>query len=730
MLYRAALLALLCIAILLPAAARADAQKPAVQPAPVSVDELEWLVDTLQDDSARAKLVAELRALIAVQRGAAAEQPAAPAFFAQLSQQIDAFTGEVLAGVAVVIDAPRLLGWARRQFSDPAERRLWAESGFAFVLVFGIAVIAEWIVRRLLARLMPRLPARRRDTRGVRALFAFLGLVLDTLPILAFAAFAYTVLSVTVEPLTRAQITLSVLLDATVRARLVLCVARNLLLPADTGAVFLPLDAETRNYLYIWIRRFILWAVFGYAVPEAAWWLGAPGAIYALMLNAAGLMLALLAIIFVLQNRSHIARWIAGTPAAASHWRRLRRSLAEIWPVLAVIYISGIYLIYALRIHGGFAYVARATTLSLIVIVAAQVFVRFIREASRRGFAISPDLKAQFPTLEHRANRYIPILTGLIGILVYLLAALTVLQAWSVGSFGWLGSDLGRRIIGNVLSIGMELFVALAVWELFAGAVDRYLNGVDATGMPRRTRIRALLPLLRTAMLSVLVVLTSLIVLSHLGVDITPLLAGAGVVGVAIGFGSQALVKDIITGLFILMEDQIAVGDVVDVGRDRVGVVEAITVRTIRLRDQAGAVYTVPFSEVTTVKNLTRDFAYVVARIAISYSEDIDRVVDILRRVSEELTADEELGPLILDPFDYQGVDTLDAASVVLLVRIRTVPAKQAVVGRAFNRLVKMAFDEHGIASRDPTQIVILGTPAASEERAPSSEAAPKRRLA
>jgi len=272
--------------------------------------------------------------------------------------------------------------------------------------------------------------------------------------------------------------------------------------------------------------------------------------------------------------------------------------------------------------------------------------------------------------------------------------------------------------------------VALALWEIFAGAIDRYLNGIDATGAPRRTRIRTLLPLLRTAMLSVLVVLTSLIILSHIGMDITPLLAGAGVVGVAIGFGSQALVKDIITGLFILMEDQVAIGDVVDVGRDRAGVVETITVRTIRLRDQAGAVYTIPFSEVTTVKNLTRDFAYVVARIAISYSEDIDRVVEILRQVSEELMADEELRPLILDPFDYQGVDTLDTASVVLLVRIRTMPAKQAVVGRAFNRLVKMAFDAHGVASRDATQVMILGTPPASEETASRGEAGPRRRLA
>jgi small conductance mechanosensitive channel len=723
-------LALLCVAILLPSVVRADAPTPPAQPAPVTVEELERLVNTLQDDGARAKLVSQLRALVAAQRGAAAEQPAGPAFFGQLSQQVDALTGEVLAGVAVIIDAPRLAGWAHRQVSDPAARRLWIEAGVAFVLIFGAAFIIEWILRRGLVRLMPRLPARRSDTRTIRALFALLGLVLDVLPILAFASVAYTALSMAVEPLTRARITLSVLVNAAVEARLILCVARNILLPSDPGTVFVPLDAETRNYLYIWVRRFTLWAVFGYAVPEAAWWLGVPGAIYALMLNAVGLVLALLVIVFVLQNRAQIAGWIAGTPTAASGWGRVRRSVAEIWPVLAIIYISGIYLIYALRIQGGFVYVARATTLSLIVIVAAQVFVHFIRELSRRGFAISPELKAQFPTLEQRANRYIPILTGLIGTVVYLLAAMTVLQAWSVGAFSWLGTDLGRRMIGNVLSIGLELFVALAIWEIFASAIERYLSGLDDTGTPRRTRIRTLLPLLRTAMLTVLVVLTSLIILSHIGVDITPLLAGAGVIGVAIGFGSQALVKDIITGLFILMEDQIAVGDVVDVGRDRAGVVEAITVRTIRLRDQAGSVYTIPFSEVTTVKNLTRDFAYVVARITISYKEDIDRVVEILRQVSEQLMADDGLRPLILDPFDYQGVDSLDTSSVVLLVRIRTVAAKQWAVGRAFNRLVKIAFDEHGISSRDPNPMVILETTAAPEETVPANEAARLRQRA
>ncbi len=730
--YRAAFLLLLCVATVLPAVARAEAPPPAASAsAPVTVDELDRLVDTLQNDSARAKLVADLRALIAAQRGVAAEKPAAVTFFGQLSQQIDVLTGEILAGVAVVVDAPRLYGWARQQVTDPAARVQWIEAAYAAVLVFGIGLVAEWVLRWLLARLTPRLPTRRSDTRPVRALFALLGLVLDLVPILVFATIAYIALSMALEPLTRTRITLSVLLTATVEARLVLCFARNLLLPADTGAVFVPLDAETRNYLYIWIRRFVFWAVFGYAVPEAAWWLGAPGAVYALMLNVAGLVLALLAIVFLLQNRAPIARWIAGTPAAASGWGRIRRTLAEIWPVLAVLYVCGIYLIYALRIEGGFLYVTRATTLSLVVIVAAQLLVRSIRELSRRGFAISPQLKAQFPTLEQRANRYLPILTGLASGVVYLLAALTVLQAWNIRAFAWIESDVGRRLTGSLLSIGLVLVVAITVWETVASAIERYLSAIDEGDLPRRTRVRTLLPLFRTAILGVIIVMTSLIVLSHIGIDIAPLLAGAGVVGVAIGFGSQALVKDVITGLFILMEDQIAVGDVVDVGKEHAGVVEAISVRTIRLRDQAGAVHTVPFSEVTSVKNLTRDFAYAVARITIPNSEDIDRVVDVLHEVSEELMADATLRPLILDPFDYQGVDAFDAVSgsVVLLVRIRTIAGKQWVVGRAFNRLVKIAFDKNGIHPPEPAPTTIVVQPGYSD-RAATEDATLQRRRA
>jgi small conductance mechanosensitive channel len=133
----------------------------------------------------------------------------------------------------------------------------------------------------------------------------------------------------------------------------------------------------------------------------------------------------------------------------------------------------------------------------------------------------------------------------------------------------------------------------------------------------------------------------------------------------------------------------------------------------------------VPFSEVTSVKNLTKDFAFVVARVAVSYQEDIDRVVEILRRVCDELAEDDELGPLILDRFDYLGVDSLNEFSVVLLLRVRTLPAKQWVVGRALNRGIKIAFDAHGIAMRDPSPVKIAGPTLAALANRPPGEPAP-----
>jgi small-conductance mechanosensitive channel len=687
---------------------------PAVQgpPAPaaaaVSAAELDRLVNTLQDDAQRARLVEELRALIAVQRGAEAppEKSTPATLLEQVSQRTEAISQEVLAAAAVVVDVPRLAGWVEEQAVDPVLREFWLDVGLKLLTIFGVALAAESLMRRILMRPRRSLTTSR-DHLPLRIALMTARATLDALPILTFAAVAYIILPFIGARFATERVA-TTLIGAYVTARLLVTIARIVLLPRLGPPLFSRLSEETRGYLYVWAKRFIYWTVYGYAVTAGAWWLGVPGGIYALLLKATALVLAVLAIIFVLQNRVPVREWLRGRKpeggvvegvGGVSGWRVLRNRLADTWHVLAITYISAIYLVYALRVEGGFVYVLRGTLLTLAILVIARLVVNLMRRASRHGFAIGDELKQKFPTLEQRANRYLPVFSAVIAAVVYAFAALAILQAWNVAAFSWLDSDFGRRVTTSLVSIGTVILIALTVWELFSSAIERYLNAVDQDDTPlaRSARARTLLPLLRTAMMVIILLLTSLIILSQIGVDIAPLLAGAGVVGLAIGFGSQALVKDIITGLFILIEDTLAVGDVVDVGKGHLGVVEAISIRSIRLRDGAGAVHSIPFSEVSSVINLTKDYAYYVGNVTVSYREDPDRVTEVLREVAGELMNDAAYRPFILEPLEIIGIDKMTELGVTIQSRLKTLPRKQWMVGREFARRMKRAFDREGI---------------------------------
>jgi small conductance mechanosensitive channel len=559
------------------------------------------------------------------------------------------------------------------------------------------------VLRRILARPRRSLADGHSDHLALRLVLTLLRVVLDALPILAFAIVAYVAL-VTIGARFGTAKVATTLIGAYVMARIVTRVARVALLPRSGAPFFAWISDETRGYLYVWIKRFTYWSVYGYAVASGAWWLGVPGSIYALLLKTVALVLALLGIIFVLQNRATLSIWLRGDgePVRAARpngWRLLRARLADTWHILATVYIVGIYLVYALRVEGGFIFVLRGTLVTLAVILAARLIVSLTRRFSQHGFAVGHDLKSRFPTLEQRANRYLPIITTIVAVFVYAFAFLAVLQAWSIDSFSWFGSDFGRRLTSGLISTGTVVVAALVVWEVFTSTIERYLNAVDPSGVPvpRSARARTLLPLLRTMMMILIVVMVALIVLSEIGVNIAPLLAGAGVVGLAIGFGSQALVKDVITGLFILIEDSLAVGDVVDLRNGHTGVVEAISIRTIRLRDSAGTVHSIPFSEVTSVNNLTKDFAYFVCNASISYREDVDRVAAILRAVGDELYDDAEYRPFMLDRLEFLGIDKMSELGIVLQSRIKTLPRQQWKIGREFNRRMKLAFDREGV---------------------------------
>lgn len=740
---------LILLAVAIFGAPSASAAPPTPAPASAaavpSAAELQSLVDTLQNDRSRTALLSQLRTLLAAERAARAPglisaAPAAGAVepadvIAELSGRLSALTQELLAGVAVLLDAPRLFSWLEYQIGHPASRALWRSLLLDCTIVFGLALAAEWVVRRALTRLGREPPVLRRDLRLVRFAFAALGLVVEMLPVAAFAGAAAVAMATVLPEFSLGRAAISLLVQAIVIARLIAAAARAVLVPRPAWPSIVPASEETRNYLLIWARRLTWWALVGYGVAGAAWWLGVPGAIYALMLKFVALGIAVFAVILVVQNREQVACWISGPPAngaeqppgdivpngppangsAPAGWERLRHWFGDTWHIVAIVYIGAIYLAYALHDERGTAFVLGATVESAVTLVGARLLGASIRRLSESGLAISPELRVRLPLLEQRANRYLPVAIGAAIAILYVLAAGIVLQAWQLPVFEWLAAGFGRRIAGALLSSVLVLAIAVAVWEILAATIERHLAALDHEGAPSRARRRTLLPLFRTVMACTIATIAGLVILSQIGIDIAPLLAGAGVVGLAVGFGSQALIKDIITGLFILVEDQMAVGDIVDVGKEHVGVVEAITIRTIRLRDLSGVVHTVPFSDVTSVKNLTRDFAYAIARVTVAYGEDIDRVVEILRGVCDTLAQDPQTGPLILDPFDYKGVESLNEFSVVLLLRVRTLPAQQWVVGRALNRLIKIAFDEHGIAMRDPSPVMVqTAVPAAA----------------
>jgi small-conductance mechanosensitive channel len=310
-------------------------------------------------------------------------------------------------------------------------------------------------------------------------------------------------------------------------------------------------------------------------------------------------------------------------------------------------------------------------------------------------------------------GRHISWLGRIFRIFCYLICALIAVFLFLLG-FG--ASAIARPVIaieGKLILLAAAFGVAdLALVAVNIG-IDRYLMSTDPHGQPvaRSPRVLTLLPLIRNiAMISLGVVLV-LMVLGQFGVNIAPLLAGAGVIGVAVGFGSQKLVQDVITGAFMLFENTLAVGDTVQIA-NHTGVVEGMTIRTIRIRDGIGQLHTLPFSSVTTVINMSRDYGYHPFELKISYDADIDRAIAVINDTVAALQKDPATSADILAPANVSGVARLDEWAVVLSGAIKTPPGRADAVGNVFNRCIKNAFDKNGIAFAHPIQVVrIARTP-------------------
>jgi small conductance mechanosensitive channel len=674
-------------------------QQPAAVPA-VSQQDIDALLTTLQDAAARDKLIQQLKTLKAIQ--AQQQQTVEPEglgaiLLSSLSERVREASDALVTTATAVLDLPNLVSWAAAQLADPGVRHHWAEVLLSIGITLISALAIEWLATRLLARPRNLLDVRTVTRYWLRWPLAVLRLVLELLPIVAFIAVAYGVLP-TLKPDGVTRLVALTIINANVFARVTTAVARVLFSPRSAGLRLLPVSDETANYAVIWVRRLTAVSVYGYFLTEVGLLLGLPRGLYGLILRSIGLLVVAMLVILILQNRTAVTGWLKSA-AVYGPLGNVRQRMADVWHFLAIGYVFGVYIVWALDIVGGFEFLLRATILTVIVILVVRLITSTLRRLIERGFALSTELKTRFPGLEARANRYLPFLQTLLRGVIYFFAILLLLEIWGLHAFAWLTSDFGRRVFGSLVTIGVLLLVALFLSEIVNELVERYLGRRQGQwdDAARSARVRTLLPLLRTSFRIMLLVMVALIVLSEVGINIAPLLAGAGVVGLAIGFGAQTLVKDVITGIFILAEDTVAVGDVVDLG-GHTGVVEAMTLRSIRLRDHTGAVHTIPFSAVSTVMNMTRDFGYAVFDIGIAYSEDLDRVIDLVRTLGDDMRKDKAFGRDIREPTEVMGINRFADNAVIIRVRLKTAPGKQWGVEREFNRRLKRLFEEHGIA--------------------------------
>ncbi len=262
-------------------------------------------------------------------------------------------------------------------------------------------------------------------------------------------------------------------------------------------------------------------------------------------------------------------------------------------------------------------------------------------------------------------------------------------------------------VLYGLLKGVIVLLIADLLWQLAKGWIDRSIaTSADATGLApaevaKRARFRTLLPIFRNALAVMVAVMAGLIVLAQLGVEIGPLIAGAGIFGVAIGFGSQTLVKDVISGVFYMLDDAFRVGEYIQ-AKNYKGTVEGFSLRSVRLRHHRGPVFTVPFGELGAVENMSRDWVIDKFRISVAYNTDINKARKITKTIGAELKEDAEVGPLFIEPLKMKGVEEFGDYGIVLSFAMTTVPGMQTYIRRKAYAMIREAFQNNGIEFAQP----------------------------
>jgi small-conductance mechanosensitive channel len=766
------LLIILCL-LALASAAAATAQPltnggtaktaPAITPA-----EARQVLEILNDPQQRSQFEATLEAIVKAlpppeQAPAPAPAQAEPATQAPsplapnglgadvlvgASRVLSQLSDQTLAAVHTMRSMPLLWGWLKVMATDPWAQDILLDIGWRLVLILAIGIAVEWAIRRGVQRPIHALvrqapnggpppdengearaevgeteaPGRRRIAALtlLRRVPLVLGrLVLELLPVFGFLLICHVIAATPLGGANLPRLVLLAVIDAYALCTAVLCVARMMFPPAEPRLRLLPIADAQAAYAMRWTRRIVVVSVFGYAIAEVGVLLGLSEAAHDALLKAVGLIVHVFLAIIVLQQRRTVRRWIRAPQDSVGIVAKLRNWLARVWHWTAIFLLIALWLVWAVEIPHGYARTLRYLTSAIVVFIIARLAQILILGALDRMLRVTPDLTSRYPGLDSRLAMYHPMLVSVARALIFFFGAIVLLQLWGLGALDWLvTTPLGQRLLSSLVTLAVTLLLALVVWESVNAAIERHLAKLAREAqLARAARLRTLLPLLRSTLLIAIVIVVGMMVLSEIGVNIGPLLAGAGIVGVAIGFGSQKLVQDLITGIFLLLENAMQVGDWVTAS-GLSGTVENLSVRTIRLRAADGSVHIIPFSAVTTVTNVNRGIGNASVNVCVAYHEDTDRVSDALKEIVASMRQEPDFSAKMLSDLQLWGVDKIDGAGVTIAGQVVCTDSGRWSVQREFNRRMKKRFEELGIEIYNPTRRTVELTPMPDEPTA------------
>ncbi|MCB8875972.1 mechanosensitive ion channel family protein [Acidisoma silvae] len=541
-------------------------------------------------------------------------------------------------------------------------------------------------------------------------------MAVDALPPIAFLAVATLLLASPLVSDILMRLMIEAVVNAYVLCRLLLVAARGTFCAPSNKLRLLHISDESAAFLAIWCRRIALVIVLGFAVVQVGGLSGMEHRVQHGIGRVFGLIIHLMLVVMVLKRRREVESWLRGVPGEKhTFWHNMKARLASVWHWQAIIVIMLGWIVFATEFMNHVQHPTRIILGTLAILVVFRVLHIVLLGGLEKIFAVGNDFSdPRRVLLAKRAARYHLPLRMVIN-LVMILALLFVLgQFWGLNILQWLRvGDLGTRLFSSLGTIVATLVVAVVIWETLNYVMQIYMDELSQQGSyVRAARIKTVVPILRNTVLITLLVVFALTVLSEIGVNIAPLLAGASIIGVALGFGSQKLVQDFINGIFLLLENAMQVGDWVTAG-GLSGTVENLSIRTLRLRASDGSVHIIPFSSVTTVTNTNRGLGNAAVSVTLSYEEDTDKAGELLKQIVLDLRAEEAFSAGMLSDLQYWGVDKIDGTTATLAGQVVCTDKTRWSVQRELNRRIKLAFQDAGIRIMPPATVTAFQHPLA-----------------